>query len=120
MDPDIARNVTAERVRRVAKGYTSAKENVVAGLGGGFQFCTLSREPLFTSEGQIRPDVTFPQLAEFVWFIETGSGKVPEGDWALATPRNSIRRCWASSRDAPSTCSTTASSRTTRWRAAMC
>jgi site-specific DNA-methyltransferase (adenine-specific)/adenine-specific DNA-methyltransferase len=79
MDAGIARNVTAERVRRVAQGYTSAKENVVAGLGSGFQFCTLSQEPLFTAEGQIRSDVTFAQLAEFVWFIETGSGKVPEG-----------------------------------------
>ena len=82
MDAGIARNVTAERVRRVAQGYTSAKENVVAGLGGGFQFCTLSPEPLFTAEGQIRPDVTFAQLAEFVWFIETGSGRVGAGGTA--------------------------------------
>jgi adenine-specific DNA-methyltransferase len=82
MDAGIARNVTAERVRRVAQGYTSAKENVVAGLGGGFQFCTLSPEPLFTPEGQIRPDVSFAQLAEFVWFIETGSGKVGAGGTA--------------------------------------
>ena len=82
MDADIARNVTAERVRRVAQGYTSAKENVVAGLGGGFQFCTLSPEPLFTPEGQIRPDVSFAQLAEFVWFIETGAGKVGAGGTA--------------------------------------
>ena len=79
MDPGIAHNVTAERVRRVAEGYTNSKGQTVAGLGGGFQFCTLSKEPLFTPEGQIRPDVTFAQLAEFVWFIETGSGKVPEG-----------------------------------------
>jgi adenine-specific DNA-methyltransferase len=82
MDADIARNVTAERVRRVAQGYNSAKENVVAGLGGGFQFCTLSPEPLFTPEGQIRPDVSFAQLAEFVWFIETGTGKVGAGGTA--------------------------------------
>ena len=46
------------------------------GLGGGFQFCRLSAEPLFTAEGQIRPDVTFAQLAEFVWFAEMGMGKV--------------------------------------------
>ena len=82
MDEKIATNVTAERVRRVAQGYTSAKENVIAGLGGGFQFCTLSQEPLFTPEGQIRPDVSFAQLAEFVWFIETGSGKVGAGGTA--------------------------------------
>jgi site-specific DNA-methyltransferase (adenine-specific)/adenine-specific DNA-methyltransferase len=74
MDAGIARDVTAERVRRAASGYTNAKAQAVAGLGGGFQFCTLSKEPLFTPEGQIRPDVTFAQLAEFVWFAETGAG----------------------------------------------
>jgi site-specific DNA-methyltransferase (adenine-specific)/adenine-specific DNA-methyltransferase len=74
MDQDIARNVTAERVRRVAGGYTNAKGEAVEGLGGGFQFCKLSAEPLFTAEGQVRADVTFAQLAEFVWFVEAGSG----------------------------------------------
>jgi site-specific DNA-methyltransferase (adenine-specific)/adenine-specific DNA-methyltransferase len=74
MDEGIAQNVTAERVRRVAQGYTNAKGQEVAGLGGGFQFCRLSAEPLFDADGQIRSDVTFAQLAEFVWFAETGTG----------------------------------------------
>lgn len=74
MDPAIARDVTTERVKRVAQGYTNAKGEEVAGLGGGFQFCKLSDEPLFTAEGQVRDDVTFAQLAEFVWFVETGAG----------------------------------------------
>jgi len=74
MDDGIARNVTAERVKRVASGYTNANGQAVDGLGGGFQFCRLSSDPLFTAEGQIRPDVSFAQLAEFVWFAETGTG----------------------------------------------
>ena len=74
MDENIARNVTTERVKRVATGYTNAKGDAVEGLGAGFQFCRLSAKPLFTAEGQIRPDVSFPQLAEFVWFAETGTG----------------------------------------------
>jgi site-specific DNA-methyltransferase (adenine-specific)/adenine-specific DNA-methyltransferase len=74
MDDPIAQNVTRERVKRVAEGYTNAKGQAVAGLGGGFQFCRLSAEPLFDAEGQIRRDVTFAQLAEFVWFAETGTG----------------------------------------------
>lgn len=74
MDDKIAPNVTAERVKRVAQGYTNAKGNTVEGLDGGFQFCRLSAEPLFDATGQIRSDVTFAQLAEFVWFAETGSG----------------------------------------------
>ncbi|NLY27105.1 MAG: site-specific DNA-methyltransferase [Alcaligenaceae bacterium] len=74
MDEHIAQNVTAERVRRVAQGYTNAKGEDVEGLGGSFQYCKLSAEPLFTADGQIREDVTFAQLAEFVWFAETGTG----------------------------------------------
>ena len=83
MDDHIADNVTAERVRRVAQGYTNAKGQAVDGLGGGFQFCTLSPEPLFTAEGQIRADVKFAQLAEFVWFVETGTGFTGRADSPL-------------------------------------
>ncbi|GAC1627574.1 MAG: hypothetical protein NVS9B10_16680 [Nevskia sp.] len=74
VDEGIAGKVTAERVRRVAQGYTNAKGEEVEGLGGGFQYCRLSTEPLFTADGAVRPDVGFAQLAEFVWFNETGSG----------------------------------------------
>lgn len=74
MDNNIAKNVTAERVRRVCEGYTNVKELKITGLGAGFQFCRLSDEPLFMAEGPIRADVTFAQLAEFVWFMETGTG----------------------------------------------
>lgn len=80
MDDTIARNVTAERVRRVAAGYTNAKGEHVEGLGGGFQFCRLSAEPLFGADGQIRADVTFSQLAEFVWFAETGTAFIGLAD----------------------------------------
>ena len=83
MKDAIAQNVTAERVKRVVMGYINAKGNVVEGLGGGFQFCRLSAEPLFDATGQIRRDVTFAQLAEFVWFAETGSGYTGTADSAL-------------------------------------
>jgi adenine-specific DNA-methyltransferase len=77
MDEGIAIGLTAERVKRVVSGYTNAKGKTVPGLGGGFQFCRLSAEPLFDAEGQIRSDVSFAQLAEFVWFAETGAGLLP-------------------------------------------
>jgi adenine-specific DNA-methyltransferase len=77
MDDNIASTVTAERVRRAASGYTNAKGQAVTGLSGGFQYCRLSADPLFTAEGQIRADVGFGQLAEFVWFAETGTGWNP-------------------------------------------
>jgi site-specific DNA-methyltransferase (adenine-specific)/adenine-specific DNA-methyltransferase len=83
MDEHIAQNVTAERVRRVAQGYTNAKGEHVEGLGGDFQYCKLSTEPLFAPDGQIRTDVTFAQLAEFVWFAETGTGFAGAADSPL-------------------------------------
>jgi adenine-specific DNA-methyltransferase len=51
--------------------------------GGGFQFCRLSAEPLFTPQGEIREDVRFAQLAEFVWFAETGFGYTGSADSPL-------------------------------------
>jgi site-specific DNA-methyltransferase (adenine-specific)/adenine-specific DNA-methyltransferase len=77
MEPKIAKDITTERVRRVIEGYTDSKGKAVAGLGGGFQYCRLSKEPLFDAYGAIREDVTFAQLAEFVWFVETGTGYTP-------------------------------------------
>lgn len=86
MDNTIAQTVTAERVKRVATGYTSAKGKTVDGLGSGFQFYQLSPEPLFDADGKVRPDVTFQQLAEFVWFIETGTGLTASPSPSFTTP----------------------------------
>ncbi len=83
MEGKIAETITAERVRRVAAGYNDAKGNAVPGLGGGFQFCRLSTEPLFNEFGDIRDDVTFAELADFVWFSETGTGYLGKGDSPL-------------------------------------
>ncbi len=71
MEPHIARNITAERVRRVAEGYPNAKGEPVAGLGGGFRYCELG-EPLFDEHRQIRDTVSFADLARHVYFSETG------------------------------------------------
>lgn len=83
MDEGIATGLTAERVKRTSSGYTNAKGQTVEGLGGGFQFCRLSAEPLFDADGQIRSDVTFAQLSEFVWFAETGTGFTGTADSPL-------------------------------------
>jgi site-specific DNA-methyltransferase (adenine-specific)/adenine-specific DNA-methyltransferase len=83
MDENIAENVTRERVKRVAEGYTNAKGQAVAGLGGGFQFCRLSAEPLFDADGEIRSDVTFSELAKFVWLVETKTSYTGSADSPL-------------------------------------
>ncbi len=71
VEPKIAREVTAQRVRRVAQGYTNAKGGTVESIGGSFRFCELG-EPLFDEGGKIRDTVSFSDLARHVYFSETG------------------------------------------------
>jgi len=77
MEPKIALEITAERVRRVAEGYKNAKDEKVEGLGGGFRYCELG-EPLFDEAGKIRETVSFADLARHVYFTETGE-PLPRG-----------------------------------------
>ena len=67
MKPAIAREIAAERLKRVIDGYGGQE-----GLGSGFRYCTLG-EPLFDESGAIRASVKFPELAAHVFFTETGS-----------------------------------------------
>lgn len=86
LNDDVAQNKTRERVRKAIEGYVplAGKKRVpVNGIGGGFQFCRLSQAPLFEADGQIRSDVKFAQLAEFVWFAETGTGFTGTADSPL-------------------------------------
>jgi len=71
LEPRIAREVTAERVRRAAEGYTKVKGGGVEGVGGAFRYCELG-EPLFDENGKIRESVSFADLARHVYFSETG------------------------------------------------
>ncbi|TXG79340.1 MAG: site-specific DNA-methyltransferase [Thermomicrobiales bacterium] len=77
MEPKIAQDITAERVRRVAQGYKNAKGEKIDGLGGGFRYCELG-EPLFDESGKIRETVSFSDLARHVYFTETGE-PLPRG-----------------------------------------
>ncbi len=74
MENDICRNITSERVRRVAKGYSYKKakgETVkVQGLGGGFEYTELG-VPLFNPDGTINEKVSFEDMARYVYFTET-------------------------------------------------
>ncbi len=71
MEPRIARDITRERVCRVAEGYKNAKGENVPGLGGGFRYVTLGDE-LFDERGRIRGSVRFADFARHVYFSETG------------------------------------------------
>lgn len=86
MDEEVAATKTAARVRSAVEGYVpkiAKQREPIGALGGGFQFCRLSSQPLFDADGQIRRNVKFAQLAEFVWFAETGTGYTGQADSPL-------------------------------------
>lgn len=76
LEAGIAQTITAERLKRVIQGYAyrdqKGNEKHEPGLGGGFRFCELG-PTLFDPAGQIRPEVAYDDLAQHVYFIETGS-----------------------------------------------
>jgi site-specific DNA-methyltransferase (adenine-specific)/adenine-specific DNA-methyltransferase len=76
LDATIAKSITAERLKRVIQGYKSQGQNGgeknVAGLGSGYRYCELGAT-LFDPAGQIRTEVKYDDLAQHVYFIETGS-----------------------------------------------
>lgn len=85
MDEKIATDITRERVKRVAEGYTNAKSEVVPGLGGGFRYVRLGDE-LFDEHGRINESaVRFADLARHVYFCETGE-PLPKERISAKTP----------------------------------
>lgn len=72
MEDMIARDITAVRLRRASEGYGDTP-----GLGGGFRYCELG-PALFDGRGQINEEVSFEELARYIFFAETGT-PLPEG-----------------------------------------
>jgi len=74
MEKNIAKKITAERVKRVANGYSYKKNDgkavKVAGLGSGFEYVELGK-PLFDKDGMIDKEMKFNDLASYVYFTET-------------------------------------------------
>ena len=67
---DYAESITAERVKRVIKGYGKEK-NKVEGLSGDFNFYELG-EPLLV-DGLLNEKVDVSNIREYIWFTETHS-----------------------------------------------
>ena len=61
MEDDIARKITAERIKRAIEKY-DYKE--------GFEYCELDK-PLFNEDGQIEESCDFNQFANYIYFTET-------------------------------------------------
>jgi site-specific DNA-methyltransferase (adenine-specific)/adenine-specific DNA-methyltransferase len=83
MDEGISKKITAQRLSRAIDGYvpnTGEKKELVLGLGGGYRFCVLGH-PLFDQSGRVVSEVGFSDLAQHVFFTETGEPltKLPNG-----------------------------------------
>ncbi len=61
MENDIAKDITAERVKRAIKKYD---------YKDGFEYCELDK-PLFDEQGQIEETCEFNQFATYIYFTET-------------------------------------------------
>lgn len=66
---DYAEDITAERVRRVIKGYGEG-DAIVEGLGGSFDYYELG-EPLFLPDGNLNESVGTDKIREYIYYSET-------------------------------------------------
>ena len=74
---DYADSITAERVKRVIRGYGEGK-NTVEGTGGNFSFYDLG-EPLLVGDC-LNEAVAPEKIREYIWFMETKQPYAPPSD----------------------------------------
>ncbi len=65
---DYAESITAERVKRVIKGYGDTE-----GTGGSFDFYELG-EPVFDEDKNLNENIGEEKIREYIWFSETHIG----------------------------------------------
>lgn len=66
---DYAKDITAERVKRVIDGYGKDKKKV-EGTGGDFSYYELGK-PLFNNNQMLNEEVPLQNIQEYVWYSET-------------------------------------------------
>jgi len=78
---DYANNITAERVKRVIKGYGDQE-----GTGGSFNYFELGK-PIFVGENNesLNEEVDMSKIREYIWYSETRTAFVPP-DPTIDTP----------------------------------
>jgi adenine-specific DNA-methyltransferase len=69
---EYANTITAERVKRVIKGYGEDKK-AVEGTGGSFDYYQLG-EPLFLEEDILNEAVGIDNILKYIWYSETRTG----------------------------------------------
>ncbi len=71
---DYANTITAERVKRVIKGYGDTKK--IDGTGGSFNYYQLG-EPLFLEEDVLNEAVGLENILKYIWYSETRTSYSP-------------------------------------------
>ena len=66
---DYAEDITAERVRRVMRGYGEGK-NATVGTGGAFDYYELG-EPMFDKEKNLNENIGEEKIREYIYYTET-------------------------------------------------
>ena len=66
---DYANDITAERVKRVTKGYGKGNK-AIDGTDGAFDFYKLGL-PLFDDNQNLNEQVDIEKIREYIWFSET-------------------------------------------------
>lgn len=66
---DYAENITAERIKRVMKGYGS-NEKSVDGTGGSFDYYELGN-PIFKEDQNLNEEVGEEKIREYIYYTET-------------------------------------------------
>lgn len=76
---DYAENITAERVRRVIKGYgaSTGSSPAVEGTGGSFDFYELGETIFDPATGNLNDSADTEQIRRYIWFSETNSFYTP-------------------------------------------
>lgn len=66
---DYAEDITAERVKRVIKGYGEGNK-AVEGTGGSFSYYKLD-QPVFLDNDMLNEEIGTDKIEEYVWYSET-------------------------------------------------
>jgi adenine-specific DNA-methyltransferase len=75
---DYAETITAERVKRVIKGYGDKE-----GTDGNFSFYKLGR-PLFNEDGNLNEEISIEELRQYIYYTETKESLKIEIDYQKA------------------------------------
>lgn len=84
---DYANDVTAERVKRVIKGYGEGNK-AVEGTSGSFSYYELG-QPLFLENELLNEEVGIDKIEEYVWYSETKAPFIKQKEPYLLGEKNS-------------------------------